>query len=100
MLRISKGSNRIISLKWFTKDEVDAGYDGSDIDSFAIIPGVTNYQHIYTTSKYLVFDSRTSYIRVEFNSESDLERYFVQLMREIKLNQITNVNLDIDTKNK
>lgn len=100
MLRISTTTKGIISIKWFTKDEVDAGYNGSDIDSFAIIPGVTQYQHIYTASKYLVFDSRTSYIRVEFNSGVDLERYFIQLMREIKLNQITNVNLDIDTKTK
>lgn len=100
MLRISTTTKGIISIKWFTKDEVDAGYNGSDIDSFAIIPGVTQYHHIYTSNKYLVFDSRTSYIRVEFNSGVDLERYFIQLMREIKLNQITNVNLDIDTKTK
>ena len=94
MLRISKDTNRIVSIKWFTKEEVETGYNGNEIDSIAIIPGVTQYQHIYTKGNWIVFDSRTSYVGVEFNSESDLERFFVQLMRDIKLNQITNVSVD------
>lgn len=97
MLRISKGTNKISSIKWFTKEEVETGYQGNEIDSLAIIPGVTQYQHIYTKDNWIVFDSRTSYVGVEFTSEADLERFFVQLMRDIKLNQITNVT--VDTKN-
>lgn len=98
MLRITKNTSKVVSIKWHTKDEVDPGYSGNDIDSFVIIPGVTNYQHIYSSKKYLCFDSKTSYISVEFTSEADLERYFIQLMREIKLNQINNINVDVDTK--
>jgi hypothetical protein len=100
MLRISKNTNKIVNIKWFTKEEVEGGYNGSEIDSFVIIPGVTQYQHVYSTKNWLCFDSRSSYIGVEFSSESDLERFFLQLMREIKLNQITNVNVDVDTKTK
>jgi hypothetical protein len=100
MIRITKNTSKVSSLKWFTKAEVDTGYQGNDIDSFVIIPGVTNYNHIYTMGQWLCFDSDNSYIGVQFTSESDLERYFVQLIREIKLNQITNVNVDIDTKSK
>lgn len=100
MLRITKTTSKVVSIKWHTKDEVDPGYQGNDIDSVIIIPGVTQYQHIYSSGKFLCFDSRNSFIGVEFTSEADLERYFIQLIREIKLNQITNVNVDIDTKTK
>ncbi len=100
MIRITKNTSRVSNLKWFTKAEVDPGYEGNEIDSFVIIPGVTNYNHIYTMGQWLCFDSDNSYIGVQFNSEADLERYFVQLIREIKLNQITNVNVDVDTKSK
>jgi hypothetical protein len=100
MLRITKTTPKVVSIKWHTKEEVDPGYVGNEIDSFVIIPGVTNYQHIYSSNKYLCFDSRNSYITIEFSSEADLERFFVQMMREIKLNQITNVSVDVDTKTK
>jgi hypothetical protein len=98
MIRITKNTSKVLTLKWFTKSEVDPGYEGNEIDSFVIIPGVTNYNHIYTMGQWLCFDSDNSYIGVQFSSEADLERYFIQLMREIKLNQITNVNVDVDTK--
>jgi hypothetical protein len=101
MLRISKNTNKIVSIQMSTKQETTPeGYTPPEIDSFVIIPGVTQYQHIYTKGKWIVFDGKSSYIGVEFTSDSDLERFFVQLMREIKLNQITNVNVDIDTKSK
>jgi len=99
MLRITKITPKVVNLKWFTKEEMDVDYKGTEIDSVVIIPGVTQYQHIYSSKNWLIFDSKTSYIGVEFSSEGDLERYFIQLMREIKLNQITNVNVDVDTKN-
>ena len=98
MLRITKITPKVVDIKWFTKEEMDINYEGTEIDSFVIIPGVTQYQHIYSTKNWLVFDSEKSYIGVQFSSEADLERYFAQLMREIKLNQITNVNVDVDTK--
>lgn len=100
MLRISKNTNKITSIKWHTKDEVNTNYYGNEVDSFLIIPGVTQYQHIYTKDKCIYFDSKSSYIAVEFVSDSDLERFFVQMIREIKLNQIANINVDVDTKKK
>jgi hypothetical protein len=97
MLRITK-SNKIKNIKLFTKQEVPEGYKGTDIDSLILIPGVTNYNHIFTEKNWLYFDSNNDYIAVEFESESEVERYMTQLMREIKLNQITNLNIDLDKK--
>ena len=94
MLRISKNTPKVISLKWFTKQEMDQCLD---IDSFVLIPGVTSYKHIYSSGRWIFFDTDNSYIKVEFTSEGDLERFFIQLMRDIKLNQITNVNVDTKT---
>lgn len=94
MLRISKNTNKIVSIQMSTKQEVPEGYQPPEIDSFVIIPGVTTYNNIYTKDKWLVFDSNDSYIGVQFSNESDLERFFIQLMRDIKLNQITNVSIE------
>jgi hypothetical protein len=74
-----------------TKQEVPEGYTPPEIDSFAIIPGVTTYNNIYTKENWIVFDSHDSYIGVQFSNESDLDRFFTMLMREIKLNQLINV---------
>jgi hypothetical protein len=93
MLRITKTSG-IETIKWFTKEEVDSSYKGNDLDSFVIIPGVTSYQHIYSKDNWIVFDGKDSYIGIEFSSVGELERYFIQLLRDIKLNQITNVSID------
>lgn len=94
MIRITKNSGKINCIKIFTKQEMDTGYNGSHIDSFLIVPGVTQYKHIYSSDQYLIFDSTDNYIYVEFSSVADLERYFSQLMREIKLNQILDINID------
>jgi hypothetical protein len=94
MLRISKNTNKIVSIHISTKEEVPENYTPTEIDSFVIIPGVTNYNHIYSKENWLVFDGNGSYIYVNFLSEGDLERFFIQLMRDIKLNQITNVSVE------
>jgi hypothetical protein len=63
------------------------------IDSFVIIPGVTHYKNIYTNGNYLFF-SQEDYkqsITIEFTNEGELDRFFTMLMREIKLNQLINV---------
>lgn len=90
MLRISKNTNKIVSIRISTKQEVPEGYTPPEIDSFVIIPGVTTYNNIYTKENWIVFDSRDSYIEVQFSNVSDLERFFTMLMREIKLNQLIN----------
>jgi len=87
MLRITKNMGKISSMK---KGDFE-------IDSFVIIPGVTHYKNIYTNSNWLFF-SQEDYkqsISIEFVNEGELDRFFTMLMREIKLNQLINV----ETKN-
>jgi len=87
MLRISKNMGKISSIK---KGDFE-------IDSFVIIPGVTHYKNIYTNSNWLFFgqeDYKQSIV-IEFITEGELDRFFTVLMREIKLNQLINV----ETKN-
>jgi hypothetical protein len=87
MLRITKNMGKIISMK----------RGDFPIDSFVIIPGVTHYKNIYTSGKYLFFhqgDYRQS-IEIDFVNEGELDRFFTMLMRDIKLNQLINV----ETKN-
>lgn len=91
MLRITKNTGKISSIRRIFMD-CD---DHIDIDSFLIIPGVTAYVSIYSIGNSLKFiEVSNNSIIVEFNSEGDLERFFTQLMRDIKLNQITNVNVE------
>lgn len=90
MLRISKGQYGII--------EIIVSYDETnkiDVDTFLIIPGVTTYKNIYSVSNKLFFENGESYIHVTFNRDSDIERFYTYLMRDLKLNQI----LNIDSKN-
>lgn len=94
MLRITKNTNKVVSIIASTKESVPEGYKPADVDSFIIIPGVTQYNHIYSKGNWIIFDSHDTYIGVEFSSEADLERFFIQLMRDIKLNQITNVSIE------
>jgi len=99
MLRITKNTSKVVSIIVSTKEEVPDNYQPPQIDSFIIIPGVTQYNHIYSKGNWIIFDSHDTYIGVEFSSEADLERFFIQLMRDIKLNQITNVSIETkDTK--
>ena len=80
MWRISKESYRIKSLK----------RGDYDIDSIIIIPGVSSYENIYTIQNLLYFSNNdyNKSIAIEFISEGDLDRFFAQMMRENKINQI------------
>jgi len=91
MIRISKTTQNIESIILCEKND---SKNSIKIDSFVIMPGVTNYNNIYSIEKNLFFDGIDSYIVIEFNNESNLDRFFIQLLREIKLNQVTNVNID------
>jgi len=87
MLRITKNMGKITSMK----------RGDFPIDSFIIIPGVTEYKNIYTNANWLFFDQgdHKQSIVIEFVNEGELDRFFTVLMREIKLNQLINV----ETKN-
>jgi hypothetical protein len=80
MWRISKETNKIKSIK----------RGDYDVDSVIVIPGVCSYENIYTKQNFLYFSNSdwTKSIVVEFISEGDLDRFFTQLSRENKLNQI------------
>ena len=90
MLRVTKNTVKITSIK----------RGDFPIDSFVIIPGVTEYKNIYSQINQLIFDQGDykQSIYVEFVSEGELDRFFTMLMREIKINQITNVSVDTKTK--
>jgi|SaaInlV_100m_DNA_2_1039680.scaffolds.fasta_scaffold04730_5 hypothetical protein len=93
MIRISNNTSKVISIKRYYK-ETD---DSTDVDSFVIIPGVTIYSSIYQRKNTLVFVEQTgNSLIVEFLSEGDLERFFIQLMRDTKLNQLM---YNVDPKN-
>ena len=87
MWRISKETSKIKSIK----------RGDYDVDSVIVIPGVCSYENIYTKQNFLYFSNNdwTKSITVEFISEGDLDRFFTQLSRENKLNQILG-----DTKDK
>ena len=90
MLRISKNQYGIT--------EIIVSYDEINkiaVDTFLIIPGVTTYKNIYSVTNKLFFENGESYIQVTFNRDSDIERFYNYLMRDLKLNQI----LNIDSKN-
>lgn len=90
MIRISNNISKILSIKrYFSENDAII-----DIDSFIIIPGVTIYNSIYQQSNSLVFaEQKGNTIVVEFSTPDDVERFFAQLVRDTKLNQL------IDTKN-
>ena len=93
MIRISNNTSKVISIKRYYK-ETD---DSTDVDSFVIIPGVTIYSSIYQRKNTLVFVEQTgNSLIVEFLSEGDIERFFIQLMRDTKLNQLM---YNVDPKN-
>ena len=93
MIRIWNNTSKVISIKRYYK-ETD---DSTDVDSFVIIPGVTIYSSIYQRKNTLVFVEQTgNSLIVEFLSEGDLERFFIQLMRDTKLNQLM---YNVDPKN-
>ena len=89
MIRISSNTNKVVSIKRYYKENDDS----VDVDSFLIIPGVTIYNSIYQRSNTLVFVERTgNSLIIEFISEGDVERFFIQLMRDNKISQLINVD--------
>ncbi len=87
MIRISSNTSSVVSIKRFFR-EIDTS---CNIDSFVIIPGITTYNSIYQIKNKIIFSENTGNdIEVEFNSPSDIERFFVQFMRDMKLNYVLN----------
>jgi len=92
MIRISKNVNKVVSITRQLKVDYDNDFI-IDVTSFIIIPGVTIYNSIYQVDNNLIFSEQSGgLLVVVFATESDLDRFFVQLMRDIKINQIVNVD--------
>lgn len=93
MLRVKKDSNGIKSINRYFHDSPPSM--NTELDSFILIPGITLYTGIYTRGANLVFVEQTgNTIVAEFNSEGELERFFTQLSRDIKLSQLLNINIE------
>ena len=94
MLRINSNSRNIKSIKRYYC--VGNAQMESEVDSFVLIPGITSYNGIYQSNgNSLNFVERGQMVNtmvIEFTNESELERFFIQLQREIKLNQISGID--------
>lgn len=88
MIRISKG-NKVQKIM----------IGNSEVSSVFIIPGVTNYTNIFTYGNILCLsnDKQEESANIFFINESDLERFVVQLMNDMK-NISTPINVNVETK--
>lgn len=85
MFKISKNFHNIVSITIITKNLIR-----KQVDNIFIIPGVSYYRNIYSLKESLIFENDNSSIEIVFTSDVDLEKFFLQLMREIKIDKIIN----------
>lgn len=83
MFKISKNYHNIVSIT------IEFEYSSREIDNLFIIPGVTYYKYIYSVDNFLFLENENK-IEVKFNTAADLEKFFLQLMRDIKIDKIIN----------
>lgn len=64
----------------------------NQVDDFIIIPGVTMYEHIYVTGNTMVFinDKNRNNAFVEFNNRTEIDKFFIQFSRDLKLISLLN----------
>ncbi len=86
MIRITKG-NKVQKILIGT----------SEVSSVFIIPGVTNYTNVFTYGNMLCLsnNSQDESANIIFANESDLERFIMQFMKDMKgVNAPINVNVE------
>ena len=86
MIRISKG-NKVQKIM----------IGNSEVSSVFIIPGVTNYTNVFTYGNIFCLsnDKQEESANIFFESESDLERFVMQFMKDMKgVNAPINVNVE------
>jgi hypothetical protein len=86
MIRISKG-NKVQKIM----------IGNSEVSSVFIIPGVTNYTNVFTYGNIFCLsnDKQEESANIFFESESDLERFVMQLMKDMKgVSAPINVNVE------
>lgn len=62
----------------------------NQVDDFIIIPGVTEYEHIYVTGNTMVFINDRNNAVVEFNNRTEIDKFFIQFSRDLKLINLLN----------
>lgn len=62
------------------------------VDDFIIIPGVNVYEHIYVAGNTMVFinDKNRNNAFVEFNNRTEIDKFFIQFSRDLKLISLLN----------
>ena len=86
MIRITKG-NKVQKILIGT----------SEVSSVFIIPGVTNYTNVFTYGNMLCLsnNSQDESANIIFANESELERFIMQLMKDMKgVSAPINVNVE------
>lgn len=62
----------------------------NQVDDFIIIPGVTEYEHIYVTGNTMVFINDRNNAVVEFHNRTEIDKFFIQFSRDLKLISLLN----------
>jgi len=88
MIRISKG-NKVQKIM----------IGNSEVSSVFIIPGVTNYTNVFTYGNIFCLSNEKAEesANIFFDNESDLERFAMQLMKDMK-GISAPINVNVETK--
>ena len=89
MIRISKG-NKVAKIM----------IGNSEVSSVFIIPGVTNYTNVFTYGNMLCLSNEKleESANIIFENETDLERFVMQLMKDMKGINNSPINVNVETK--
>jgi len=89
MIRISKG-NKVSKIM----------IGNSEVSSVFIIPGVTNYTNVFTYGNIFCLsnDKQEESANIFFENESDLERFAMQFIKDMKGINNSPVNVNVETK--
>ena len=93
MIRVKSDTKGITSIKRYYT--VGDSQMECEVDSFIIIPGVTLYNGIFSTNgnclNFVERGQMGNTLLVEFINDGELERFFTQIFRDIKLNQLVDI---------
>lgn len=89
MIRISKG-NKVAKIL----------IGNSEVSSVFIIPGVTNYTNVFTYGNALCLsnEKQEESANIIFENETDLERFVMQFMKDLKGINNSPINVNVETK--
>jgi hypothetical protein len=72
----------------------------SEVSSVFIIPGVTNYTNVFTYGNIFCLsnDKQEESANIFFENESDLERFVMQFMKDMKGINNSPINVNVEQK--